>query len=463
MAQKVMRYQNILLGILLMFAFFLIPGYVIVPNTNNSDILSHTATSLADNDTTPQIVTNAMLGDDDLFNALCRGYDKQVAMQLTSDFFTDEYMTSKGLTRRVSSKYQGVDGVLDLSYLLKNAGVQTDSPYPILLEGLAYFDMSDIKVLDISDYKIDSLALGIISFPNLETLVLNNCQIETITFINENSKLHTIDLSNNLITKIDLTPLTYEGEYTIDLSCNNISSLDDIKRTTTDQISYKINLLGNSTTDIQSSTVGNVQLELGAQSINGKKFAKSDSIKYFGLYDLDYKFQIYDSTGAEYGEPIVDDTDITLPVGSYTAKYLDSNGNYIERLGTMSFSFIPDTPYAVIVWKGKEYEKYDETINGRPTIRVKDFEGKEIYYRIGTGEWNLLDETGEFAVDQGGRFNVTIKTVENGVESNLYSIPLITSLNQYIPNLLLMIILLCLFLLVIFGFVPLMRRFLRRK
>ena len=394
---------------LLAFAMFLLPGFCVRETTVNN-----TTTLLADN--TSSVVTAATVGDNDVYNALCRAYTGIIPPYITTDYFTNEYMTSNGLTRRMSSKYQGDDGVLDLSYLLENAGVSKDSDYPLLLSGLAYFDMSDIKILDISGYKFESLELGLITFANLEKIVLNDCKIESINFIAENTLLKDIDLSNNNLTSIDLSPLTYVGQYNIDLSSNDIESIENITVNSTNGVSYNIN----------------------------------------------YKFQIYDSLGQPYGEPITTDTKINLPVGKYTAKYLSGSGEYLEKYGTLEFSFIPDTPKAVIVWKDKEYETYKDTITGRPTIKVLDFEGKEIYYRIGTGEWNLLDETGQFEVNQAGKLNVTLKTVENGVESRLYSIPLTLSLNPYIPNLLLTFILLALFLLVIFGFVPLMRKILKK-
>ena len=439
---------------LLAFAMFLLPGFCVRETTVNN-----TTTLFADN--TSSVVTAATVGDNDVYNALCRAYTGIIPPYITTDYFTNEYMTSNGLTRRMSSKYQGDDGVLELSYLLENAGVSKDSDYPLLLSGLAYFDMSDIKILDISGYKFASLELGLITFANLEKIVLNDCKIESINFIAENTLLKDIDLSNNNLTSIDLSPLTYVGQYNIDLSSNDIESIENITVNSTNGVSYNINLLNNNTS-FNASNIGNVKYELGAQNLNGQKFEKTEGIQYFGFYNLDYKFQIYDSLGQPYGESITTDTKINLPVGKYTAKYLSGSGEYLEKYGTLEFSFIPDTPKAVIVWKDKEYETYKDTITGRPTIKVLDFEGKEIYYRIGTGEWNLLDETGQFEVNQAGKLNVTLKTVENGVESRLYSIPLTLSLNPYIPNLLLTFILLALFLLVIFGFVPLMRKILKK-
>ncbi len=414
-----------------------------------------------------KVVTANQVDDVNLYKALCLSYGQTpILTELRTNMFLDASHTTPLLT---SSKYVGQSGVLDLAYLLSL--VDAERTDPVDFEGLAYFDMSDIKVLDISGTKISFNRTFLSALPNLEKIYLND-----VTFSSSpravlggiSNKITYIEMKNAGVSELDLSYIQTPNTVYVNLEGNDFESLNDIKVGTVVEggTFLNINLLNCDKLNATINAAGNALFEFGPALNARGRYTSAEPIKYFSFgdmsafgYDDGIVFAIY--SGTERIDVYSENTDITLPVGNYKG-YFETNSG--EKIGDKEYdiAFIPDSPKAVIVWQGKEYEEYKDKINGRPTIRVLDTDGKEIYYMIGTGDWQKLDGDTIYA-NHSGAFNVQIKVVENGVDSDPYIIHLTTSINGTIPDTLLFVILLLVFVLFVFGLVPLIKWVMKRR
>ncbi|MBQ7351521.1 MAG: hypothetical protein IJW59_01450 [Clostridia bacterium] len=345
-------------------------------------------------------------------------------------------------------------------------------------------------ILDSSVVKegaIKSIAgLELLEFDSLETFSINGQQIGTFYPISlRNTKsgtFKTLRLSNTGLTSIDLTGLT--TIYNIDLSQNSLKtvdfsnvegvngggtilnynlagnqfkSMDDIVLPSKRIAHINLNLLANNIIDIDESYFSEYYtLQIGVQGfISDDKVVSVDTKRNFVYYKSGIEGLTIDIVriDGDFDQPVtsISDADVvegnsktlSLPVGEYRYDYLINGTNAYDFIGyehleSCEFFVIPQRASYIFEFKGKEYTELGK-VTGIVTVKLSSSEGAKIFYQVNNGEWTEGDVV---VCDKGGNYNINVKTVIDGYESEYQSIWVRTSLNLYVPDVFMLVIVL---------------------
>ena len=131
-------------------------------------------------------------------------------------------------------------------------------------------------------------------------------------------------------------------------------------------------------------------------------------------------------------------------LGSEDAYSKEHTGKYYLKY--CEFNVVPQNLNCKFIHKNKEYSELGK-VTGKVTVKLSSNDvGAKIFYKVNNGEWVEGDTV---LCEDGGNYTITVKSVVDGVESPEQNIWVRTSLNLYIPDAL-MLVLVALLALVLF-------------
>lgn len=272
--------------------------------------------------------------------------------------------------------------------------------------------------------------------------------------------LKDINLSGNKLSSIDLSAMEYRNQsdvtVTLNLAGNNISSMSSIVLPTKRVGHVNLNIINNHITEIPSEYfTEKYTISAGIQgfsTLDDKYVTDTKSnVTIYRMGNSDLKLEIYKIDGDmdELKYSITDDNfdgdenakTLSLPVGEYEYQYkMKVNGEYEDAyqnkyvnrkyLTSGKFNIIPQKPTYIFVYKDKEYKTLNK-VTGAVTVKVSAEESATLMYQVNNGEWQTGDT---IECSNGGTYSIKVKSVVDGVESEVSTILVRTSLNLYIPD-----------------------------
>ncbi|MBP5651149.1 MAG: leucine-rich repeat domain-containing protein [Clostridia bacterium] len=377
------------------------------------------------------------------------------------------------------------------------------------LNGLDNLDFSGVKVLRLDYNNISNItAKELQTFTHLETLIIRNCNLESID-LSGLEHLRYLDLSGNKITSIKLNKMIVntELEYTksamfhfegsgntivwietkdtttyVNLSNNYITNLSDINLPE-DKEGCVVDLYNNGIVGYEN-TFEHMILNLGLQGLSSNHVYTettdddthnyvfiSTKLYYMPVNDDSIKFVLsraYTENGEAKEETIEisnatypQATQFTLGVGAYTLKVYkndveDYESEITNNYKALAFDAIPTTPQHVYVINGKTYIELS-SIDEVTYVNFTADEGAEIYYRFDSEEnWTKGNSV---KLTKGGYHSLYVKAVLGDYESKTKLIMLDGAANLYIPSILVIVIVVAIMLLFAFVLLPLIRKY----
>lgn len=410
-------------------------------------------------------VSEAMVGSE-LYHALCLNL-KQEGESAPTILYTNSFYNA---------------GITHLNLSIAKLFPGTSPTYKSGLSGLKQFNLTGIQSLDLSGSKLTSFHAsdivpdGVV-WQNLTSIDLSNNQLEKVSFGSYMTQLSDINLINNQITSVEaksLSPTKSGNVATIHLSNNKIADIKDV------ELPYPwestpiitVELLGNVLRERPDSTEKRI-FKVGLQNLSALSLISGENIYFEQIENVKaYVFQVKkegeEEKVTEY-KILANEENFTLPVDTYRVKFFDTTlGIFLEedneKRGLIGFDFTvkPTMPTYKIMIGNKEYDNYSKTINGRPKLKVFGGQGT-LYYSVAGSEWKEVKEGGLVSLKEySGKYIVRLKNVENGIDSQIISVSLSTSLNPYLPDLLLLIVIIGVILIIGFVGYPLLKKYVIR-
>lgn len=171
-------------------------------------------------------------------------------------------------------------------------------------------------------------------------------------------------------------------------------------------------------------------------SVSDGDFQETEKLKTFNLTVGEYRYEyVWSEEGTE--TPAED-------------KY-DTQRVY---LSSAKFNVLPQKPNYVYVYKDKEYTSLNK-VTGAVTVKVSCEEGAVIMYQVNNGEWK---EGNIVECNKGGTYSIKVKAIIDGVESEVVGVWVRTSLNLYIPDGLMLVLVLLIALVLFLVVLPIISK-----
>ncbi|MGN1212544.1 MAG: hypothetical protein ACI4TZ_00755 [Christensenellales bacterium] len=278
------------------------------------------------------------------------------------------------------------------------------------ISGLGEFDLSAFDTINLSGNQIYSLGDELTNIQNLKKLDLSNNALGSfktdMLSSSSLSSLEILNLNSNQISVCDLTGLN--ENVTIDLSGNKLTA----DKITFSQANCKINLNNNYILQPDVERLNTVYGYQGAK--NGDSFEKNTDILFLAGEDIGFsKVVIYKDE--ELFDTLTDGEKITLPVGNYQLKFLNSSD--AEVLDAISFKVLLPKVTAKLFVDGKEIE-WTSMLTQNTTIKFFGEDGAEIFVSANSGETTNITE---YEITQNGTMIITVYQTKDGYRSNTTS------------------------------------------
>ena len=347
------------------------------------------------------------------------------------------------------------------------------------LEGIEYLRLDNIRKLTISSNKLTGVkADSFQNMENIEYLNLANNQLESVD-LSVLRDLKYVNLSSNLLKEVDLSNIITTN-VEINLANNNFTDMAKIKLPTRAR-EIKLNILSNNIPDIANDYFENskIKLSAGIQGVkNTKKVTKIDTATPLKVYKMNidnlslvvYKHlnlidqEVYKTiTDADIDGNVLD---VLLPIGDYSYEYFILDEPAYDKYDEdkkiyvrQEFQVNPQTANYLYEFKGETYETLHK-VTGVVTVRLSCEEGGKIYYCINGSDWIEGDAV---VCDGGGSQNIMVKVEKDGYSSEILNVRVNASLNKYIPDFLMFILIFGLALALFLVVIPLISRKFFRK
>ena len=385
----------------------------------------------------------------------------------------------------VSGVYSDMFTIVDIDILdLSGAGINS-------LNGINKLNFGTIRGIDLSNNSLVKVTNEqfTVGYNQLEYLNLSNNKITDVA-IDNLTKLTELNLSNNKITTLDLSKLNIgTSALALNLAYNNIATTDDItipkaeNKFASMHINLMSNYIGEPTKDYKensklSFTLGFQFQATPVQDPNTDDrviMEHSDTIYYYKTNIPGLKLKLYsitkdeDDANIETEYQTIDESQMTgdvvsfkLACGEYLYKYfLGDEEAYKAENGRRHyrsevFHCLPDSPEYYFEYNGKTYTSISK-VTGYVTVHFKEYVSDEnitIYYKVNGDDW----QTGATSVTvSSGKDTVYIKAVsDNGYESYVTAVDVHTSLNPYVPDFIMLLLVIFCMIMIIFVLIPLL-------
>ncbi len=337
------------------------------------------------------------------------------------------------------------------------------------LDGLSMLNLENLETLNLSNNNLSSLDILSLSYlTNLKSLNLFNNKFKSINITNL-TKLEYLNLNRNELSQINLSSLT---NAVVKLNFNKFTDFSKITLPGVGLLEHlTVELINNNITNLNQNLINNEKFNfvMGLQGVglNVKEENETDGYSYLiktttpllfynlGSYE-NVVIKIINSnseivkefnSGSELEE-------FNLPVGVYSVLYVDAVSNQSvysrldDELGVFkslhNIRVSPKNPTYKFYIKGTFYDNYYNKVDNGDKIFIYSVdEGAQLLYSFDLQNWQ---EGNEMVLHKGGgEYYVHIKSVVDGISSDIVSITVKTSINANISDGLLF------FLLLLFG------------
>lgn len=345
------------------------------------------------------------------------------------------------------------------------------------LNGLEKFKFNELVTLKINNNNLGAIDKGTFgNMPKLQALDLA-CNAITSVDLSLATTLNKINLSSNVISSLNVSALI-PNNIDINIANNNFSSMTDIVLPTRVD-SIKLNIINNNITDISNDyfDYNKLQMNIGVQGLkssdeNIMTYDTQTSLNYYPTNMSDVELKIYKINTLEdvlvktiTDDNIVDGNYINLndlSVGNYYIEY-QKNGNPLYLKGYSDLDYFKQIKFTVIPapctfkyeYKGKIYDNFTEKVTGKVKVMLSCEEGAKMYYQLNNSDWQ---EGNEIMCADGGNYTIKAKVVKDGVESEIQTVVIRTSLNTVIPDGVMLVLIILLTLGLFFVVVPLLSK-----
>lgn len=404
-------------------------------------------------------ISSSVIGDENLYSALLKVY---------KDSLKDTEYTYSGsvIYSNMFVNFESLN--LDRDVTRKNI---------TSLSGLEKLDLDNLKSLSANMNEIvefDSKIFDTIDTDKFTSLSLAGNQLSSID-LSAFDRLTYVNLSSNQLRKLDLSAVegkTVGTEITINVANNLFTSIENIKFPTKRIGHINLNVINNNVTNLTEDFFTDFfTIWAGIQGFVSDETKSVDTGKNLMIYKMGIEglaVEIYEDGETE---PIhtITDADITenylrlnLPVGEYEYLYTIDGNNAHDRsdkdrkfLDGYDFKVIPRKATYTFIYKGKEYDNLGK-VTGKVTVNLKTNEdGAKIFYQVNSGEW-IEGSTIECA--NGGNYTIKVKTVVNGMESEIENVWVRTSLNLYISDWVMLVLVILLALVLFLVVIPIISK-----
>ena len=477
---------------LIMFSHFISPTYAMLPSAGNS-IKNSQIVLEEDPPVTPPVETPELVMPDDkqLGPVIVNdetGIPDSNFYQLLVGLFNEKYKEASNYVRQAQLRVNMLSDFTEINF----ANMRI-----ISIAGLNKLNLSNLEVLNLGANSITSVNTDDIKWlSELKELYLYENGLTEITIPTALKKLQVLNLNANKLSEIDLSRV-YSGK--VSLSFNKFKSINDIKLP--QKISYTdltVELFNNNITDADEiyakngveENGGKITVELGIQGIGlnykitdeaadkvDAVVSRDNAIKFYNVND-NYNLEVKISRFADGVEQLVVSnnpektiTEILLPIGEYKLEYLDKTTHaslydFYNPLGCGyksldDFKVIPKTPTVKFIIDGKEYDYHGKfTSWNAKLVATNNEEEGELYYSISGGDWQ---KGSEVKLNKGGTYNVAFKVVVNEISSNSQIKQVYMSINPYISDVIMIILVGAVIAVVFFVLIPLIvKKFIKK-
>lgn len=378
---------------------------------------------------------------------------------------------------KTGSEY--VDSNLYSDMFNEFTSINLDNKNIYSLAGLEEFDLSNLISFSANSNKIKTIDSSYFDKTKNENFIELNLADNDITSFNISklSGLKKINLSTNNLSSIDLSSI--EGrvsntEVSFNLANNNFNSISDIKLPSKRIGKINLNIINNNINDLDESYFTNLySLNIGIQGFVSDEKVKTDTKNNLVIYKMNIdglSIKITKVDGEQDEDMgVFSDSDITgkflrlqLPVGEYKYEYLINGVDAYDKydytksyLDSFKFNVIPQQLNVIYVHKNKEYKELGK-VTGKVTVKLSSNDnGAEIYYSVNGGEWK---KGTEIICDDGGNYSIKVKSVINNVESAEQGVWVRTSLNLYISDAVMLVLIVLLTLVLFLVVLPIVSK-----
>ena len=397
--------------------------------------------------------------------------------------FEKLYKEQFGANCNVAGVYSDMFTIVDVDILdLSGAGINS-------LNGIDKLNFGKINGINLSNNRLSKVTNEQFTtgYSELKYLNISNNELTSIV-IDNLTKLTELNLSNNTISTLDLSKLNIgNATLNLNLAYNKFATTDDIKIPKAENkfahmdINLMSNYIGEPTKDYKENS--KLAFTLGFQfqatpvidtNVDDRVIVKhSDTIYYYKTNIPGLKLKLYsitkdeDDANIETEYQTIDESLMTTDVmsfklacGEYLYKYFigdeeaykAENGRRHYR--SEVFHCIPYSPEYYFEYNGKNYDNISK-VTGFVTVHFKEYVSDEditIYYKVNSGDWT----TGDSVTVYSGKDTVYIKAVSsNGYESFATIVDVHTSLNPYVPDFVMLLLVIFCMIMVVFVLVPL--------
>jgi len=412
------------------------------------------------------VITESVMPDEYLYLALL-------------DEYSDYYFEINGV------EYEGNQIYSDMFVDVEN--INLDKCNISSLQGLEKLELDNLKSFSANSNALTSFSsssLQIVDHWQFTNLSLADNQLTSVNLSNLKG-LTNINLSSNKLSAIDFSCIEGRSggsEVTINVANNIISNFDNLKLPETRILHTNLNIINNNILDIPEKYFGEgYTTDAGIQGFIGEDVVNTDTARNLTIYKvsnpaLNNLFVSIIKIDADVFETIstislTEDIEgnflkLDLSVGQYKFKYLQGTRTENEEAYTKDYSnkyFLKEVKFGVVpqkvgykfIHKNKEYSELGK-VTGKVTVELQSYDvNSKVYYQINNGEW--IEGT-TIQCDGGGNYSIKVKSVVDGVESDVQSIWVRTSLNLYIPDALMLAFVLLLALVLFLVVLPIVSK-----
>lgn len=498
-------------------------AFLFIPNQTNqfASISQKNVVSANEEERSFITITNTMI-DANLYQALCNKYMSahggEEPESLTSTTFTD--ITELTITNAYIESIAGIE-----YFYFDNLEVLNLSGNKITTVNTEHFsNMPKLKELYLNDQKEDVLEEVTLSvnpygsrddyympslvYLNISGNMVKKIDLSALTKSDHVAGLHTLVANNNQISSIDLSGMfnDNEGKTTINLSYNLFTKANSIvlprpQNITSDE--YKVYLIGNAINEeINHSNVNFVlglQIKLENEIINTEDENQTPELKFevnslltygkLNIENLAIKIDKFKMVGEEkeilsttYLKesdlfsseinilPLLGIGEFDIAIGIYENEAFTqlnqitlSETSQTTKINSYSITILPEKPTAVMKYKNQTYEIGNfPKINSPATLEFESVNpNAEIYYSTDLGKtWIKADSR---KITTGGMNSTYVKAIVDEYESNILKIHTSGSINLYLSNGILFVIILVVAVLFFVIILPLLARFLKKR
>lgn len=404
---------------------------------------------------------------------------------ISTTSITDECLYSS-LLNLYKDTYRGTDraysGSVIYSDMFKDfTSINVDNEDIDTLNGLEKLELDNLESFsanlnNISNFDSDFFVKA--EMDKLTSLSLSGNRLNSIDLTGFDSLTY-IDLSANELGKLDLSMIegkTMGSEVEINVAGNKFSAMKNITLPDKRIGHITLNIIDNNITEIPDEFFTNrYTMKIGVQGFKpeDKEVVKSDTLSNFKIYKMGIEnlaLEVYKIDGEEdvlvqkiTDEDIADSfLKLNLPVGEYEYIYTINGEPAFSRydvsrvyLDSYKFGIIPQKALYNFTYKGKIYNTLNK-VTGKVTVNLStQEEGAKIFYSVNGGDWVEGDTV---LCDDGGNYSIKVKTVINGFESEEQSVWVRTSLNLYISDAVMLLLVVLLTLALFFVVLPIISK-----